>query len=67
MKVSNILVDNVTNNSLRKEILQKRAALKNVLVPETLDGHRRRLGHAGFSPLYVWFQCFNFVSFVAFK
>tara|TARA_B100000575_G_C23048904_1_gene603769 strand:- start:134 stop:868 length:735 start_codon:yes stop_codon:yes gene_type:complete len=51
----------------KKEILQKRAALKNVLVPETLDGHRRRLSHAGFSPLYVWFQCFNFVSFVAFK
>ena len=37
------------------------------LVPETLDDHRSRLAHAGFSRVDVWFRCFNFVSLVAFR
>ena len=49
------------------EISQKRTALENVLVPETLDQHRQRLNNAGFRALDVWFQCFNFASRVAFK
>ena len=49
------------------EIAQKRTALENVLVPETLDVHRQRLSAAGFSALDVWFQCFNFASLVAVK
>ena len=51
----------------KMEISQKRTALENVLVPETLDGHRQRLSAAGFSALDVWFQCFNFASLVAVK
>ena len=51
----------------KMEIAQKRTALENVLVPETLDGHRQRLSDAGFSALDVWFQCFNFASLVAVK
>ncbi|HBW83165.1 MAG TPA: carboxy-S-adenosyl-L-methionine synthase CmoA [Gammaproteobacteria bacterium] len=51
----------------KMEISQKRTALENVLVPETLDGHRQRLSYAGFSAIDVWFQCFNFASLVAFK
>ena len=51
----------------KMEISQKRTALENVLVPETLDSHRQRLSHAGFSAIDVWFQCFNFASLVAFK
>ena len=51
----------------KMEIAQKRTALENVLVPETLDGHRQRLSAAGFSALDVWFQCFNFASLVAVK
>lgn len=47
------------------EISRKRAALENVLVPETLTSHRERLAAAGFSRADPWFQCFNFVSLVA--
>jgi len=49
------------------EISQKRTALENVLIPETLDDHRQRLARAGFGTMDVWFQCFNFASMVAFK
>lgn len=49
------------------EISQKRTALENVLVPDTLDEHRSRLMDAGFSHCTVWFQCFNFASLIAIK
>lgn len=47
------------------EISQKRAALENVLIPETIDTHKQRLNDAGFQSCDVWFQCFNFASMVA--
>lgn len=49
------------------EIAQKRSALENVLVPETLAEHRSRLQRVGFSRADVWFQCFNFASLVAIR
>lgn len=49
------------------EISQKRTALENVLVPETLASHRQRLKKVGFSSVDVWFQCFNFASLIAIK
>ena len=49
------------------EIANKRSALENVLVPETLADHRRRIASAGFGSCDVWFQCFNFASLVALK
>ncbi len=49
------------------EIAQKRAALENVLLPETLASHKQRIAGAGFSSCDVWFQCFNFASLVALK
>ena len=49
------------------EISQKRQAIENVLVPETLDAHFARLKAAGFNHVYCWFQCFNFASLVAIK
>ena len=49
------------------EIAQKRTALENVLTPDTLDQHRERLQQAGFDDVMVWFQCFNFISMLAFK
>lgn len=49
------------------EISQKRQALENVLVPETIAVHRERLAKAGFESISVWSQCFNFVSFIAIK
>ncbi|WP_295799270.1 carboxy-S-adenosyl-L-methionine synthase CmoA [uncultured Microbulbifer sp.] len=49
------------------EIAQKRSALENVLIPETLFDHRERLKSVGFSSVDVWFQCFNFASMIAIK
>lgn len=47
------------------EVAQKRAALENVLIPETIDTHIARLHDAGLHSCDVWFQCFNFCSMVA--
>jgi tRNA (cmo5U34)-methyltransferase len=49
------------------EISGKRDALENVLVPDTLAAHRRRLQEAGFDRVYPWFQAFNFISVAAFR
>ena len=49
------------------EVAQKRKALEKVLLPETLETHRRRLKSTGFEKIYLWFQCFNFMSLAAFK
>ncbi|MFE8072161.1 carboxy-S-adenosyl-L-methionine synthase CmoA [Marinobacteraceae bacterium S3BR75-40.1] len=49
------------------EISQKRSALEQVLIPETLDAHRKRLGQAGFDTVVLWYQCFNFCSLLALK
>jgi len=49
------------------EISQKRSALEQVLIPETLEEHRLRLRQAGFGQVTVWYQCFNFVSILAVK
>lgn len=49
------------------EISQKRTALENVLVPDTLPSHYERLSEAGFRSAEVWFQCFNFVSMIALR
>ena len=49
------------------EIARKRAALENVLVPETLATHRKRLSRAGFADVAVWLRFFNFVSIIAIK
>ncbi|MCB1757762.1 MAG: carboxy-S-adenosyl-L-methionine synthase CmoA [Gammaproteobacteria bacterium] len=49
------------------EISQKRTALENVLIPDTLPEHHARLQACGFSSSEVWFQCFNFASIIALK
>ncbi|MGM0593356.1 MAG: carboxy-S-adenosyl-L-methionine synthase CmoA [Pseudomonadota bacterium] len=49
------------------EISQKRQALENVLIPETIEQHRQRLQQSGFSRVEPWFQAFNFASIAAFK
>jgi tRNA (cmo5U34)-methyltransferase len=55
------------NGYTRTEIAGKRAAIENVLVPETLRAHEARIRDAGFGSFAVWFQCFNFASMVAIK
>ncbi len=49
------------------EISQKRSAIEQVLIPETLAAHKERLLAAGFDQVLVWYQCFNFVSMLAIK
>lgn len=47
------------------EVARKRAALENVLVPETVTAHKARLAEAGFTNSAVWLRYFNFVSIIA--
>lgn len=49
------------------EISQKRTALENMMKPETVEQHQRRLSRVGFSRSFVWFQCLNFISLIAIK
>jgi len=49
------------------EIAQKRNALEDVLQPDTEARHIERLEQAGLSNARRWFQCFSFVSYIAFK
>jgi tRNA (cmo5U34)-methyltransferase len=55
------------NHYSELEIARKRAALENVLVPETVAVHRERLRRAGFSRTGVWLRYFNFVSIIAIR
>lgn len=47
------------------EIAQKRSAIENVMKPDSLEEHRKRLEAAGFSKVVPWFQCLNFASLIA--
>lgn len=49
------------------EIAQKRTALENILLPETLERHCERMHNCGFTRVIPWFQCFNFCSLLALK
>ena len=55
------------NDYSQLEISRKRAALENVLIPETVAAHCKRLRSAGFGHSGVWLRYFNFVSMVAIK
>lgn len=48
------------------EIAQKRSAIENVMIPDTLETHTQRLSAAGFSHAHTWFQCLNFCSMIAY-
>jgi len=49
------------------EVAQKRTALENVMRTDSIEQHITRLTNAGFNHVSPWFQCFNFVSFIAIK
>ena len=49
------------------EISQKRDALQNVMIPESVATHNERLAAAGFNEISLWFQQYNFASFIAIK
>ena len=49
------------------EISKKKEALENVLIPDSIETHKKRLFNAGFKTADVWHQTFNFISLVAEK
>jgi len=49
------------------EVAQKRSALEKVMLTDSVDVHKERLTEAGFKHISLWFQCFNFTSFIAIK
>jgi tRNA (cmo5U34)-methyltransferase len=49
------------------EISQKRTALENFLVPETVAAHLERFERCGFKHAVCWFRSLNFCSFLAVK
>jgi len=49
------------------EVAQKRTALENVMRTDSIEQHIERMTDAGFSHVSPWFQCFNFISFIAIK
>ena len=49
------------------EVAQKRTALEQVMKTDSVEQHITRLKQAGFSHISPWFQCFNFISFIAIK
>ena len=49
------------------EISQKRSAIENVMKIDSEQTHLTRLQTVGFSSASIWYQCFNFASFIAIK
>ena len=47
------------------EISQKRSALEQVMITDTIAEHLARLRAAGFQDAKLWFQCLNWASFMA--
>jgi len=55
------------NGYSETEIAQKRKAIEDVLIPESIQKHLKRLSDAGFKKPLVQMQCINFASFLAVK
>ena len=55
------------NGYSETEISQKRRALEEVLIPESIEQHLKRLNKAGFKKPLVQMQCLNFASILAQK
>jgi tRNA (cmo5U34)-methyltransferase len=49
------------------EISQKRSSLENVLISDSAGEHIQRLKACGFASAGIWFQAYNFASFLAIK
>ena len=56
-----------TNGYSELEISQKRSAIENVMKVDTEQDHLTRFKNAGFKNASIWYQCFNFSSFIAIK
>ena len=49
------------------EVSQKRTALENVMIVDTIAAHAARFDAAGYTAHRVWFQCLNWASFIAWR
>jgi tRNA (cmo5U34)-methyltransferase len=49
------------------EISQKRDALENVMIVDTMKTHQARAKKCGFNNFYLWFRTFNFISYFLIK
>lgn len=49
------------------EVAQKRSALEKIMLTDSVEVHHQRFTEAGFKHSSLWFQCFNFTSFIAIK
>lgn len=47
------------------EVAQKRQALANVMQVDSVETHLSRLERVGFRNVQIWFQCLNWISFLA--
>ncbi|WWO97822.1 MAG: carboxy-S-adenosyl-L-methionine synthase CmoA [Candidatus Dasytiphilus stammeri] len=56
-----------TNGYSELEISQKRTMLKNVMLTDTIENHKKKLSDTGFAHAELWYQYFNFGSFIAIK
>lgn len=69
----NATIDNLhldfkrANGYSELEISQKRTAIENVMRIDSEQTHLERLKAVGFDSASIWFQCFNFASFIAIK
>ncbi len=50
-----------------EEIIHKRDAIENVLIPDTIQEHFDRFNEVGFSTVDILYKWFNFASFVCVK
>ena len=71
-RTNNLLIDlhhdfKRANGYSELEISQKRSAIENVMLPDSIEAHKQRFADIGFSSYDVWFQCFNFGSMFAIK
>lgn len=57
----------MANGYSELEVAQKRTSIMNVLIPETIPAHKKRMLDAGFSSAELWFQALNFCSLLAIK
>ncbi len=71
-KVNQLMIDlhhqfKRENGYSELEISQKRSALDNVLIPESIQAHKERLNAVGFAHVSCFIQQLNFASFIAIK
>jgi tRNA (cmo5U34)-methyltransferase len=55
------------NGYSRMEISQKRDALENVMIPDSVEVHQKRFTESGFTQYDLWLKWFNFAAWICRK